>query len=662
MSRAWTRWAVAVGVMGTVLLVGSPRVIADEPAGAARPKRIPVEDFTRRPTLSSVSFSPDGKRFAALRSIDGRMNLVTGDLSAKSVTRVTSFTTYDVRRFNWISSNRLVFSLWDATRGLAEQRGGGLVAIDWDGSNPREISPIGEYCAGSQKSCRPVDFLERVPGSEGDIIAVANLRDQDTQDVYRIDTRTGRKTLLSADNPGKVKRWVLDRDHVPRAALSEDGKTFKVAFWYRDSATAPWRKVNEAPALEPHIVPLAFDADGTLFVTSDLASDKARVHVFDPARGRLGDLVADSPEVDLTEAEPIIESTDHRVVGLAFEGYLPQKIWFDERYARMQALLDASLTQGRRNDFRFLDDGRVLVVSYGDRDPGTYYLYDPKAQTLVEQLRPYDWIEPQRMAVMRPFTYRARDGLTVPAYLTLPMGAAPRKLPLVVWVHGGPWARDEWGWNPEVQFLASRGYAVLQPNYRGSEGFGRKHLTSGYRQLGQAMQDDVTDGVRQLVADGTVDASRVCIGGGSYGGYATMMALVKEPEMFRCGINEAGVVDLIWWQELGYTDFNRYDADASDKFLGITVGDVKTDRAMLEQYSPRRHADRIKAPVLIIHGAGDERVPIAHAEGMRDALKAAGKEVEMRVYAEEGHGFVKPANQIDRLQRIEAFLDKHLGR
>ncbi len=186
-------------------------------------------------------------------------------------------------------------------------------------------------------------------------------------------------------------------------------------------------------------------------------------------------------------------------------------------------------------------------------------------------------------------------------------------------------------------------------------------MTSSFKKLGQTMQDDVTDGIRHLIDQGIVDPDRVCIGGGSYGGYATMMGLVKEPGMFHCGIDEAGVVDLIWWEELGYTDFNQGNPDAAEAYLNVTIGDLKTDRAMMELYSPRLHADKIKAPVLIVHGAGDRRVPIKHAEGMRDALKAAGKEVEWVVYAEEGHGFTKPENRIDRYKKIEAFLSKHLG-
>jgi dipeptidyl aminopeptidase/acylaminoacyl peptidase len=306
-----------------------------------------------------------------------------------------------------------------------------------------------------------------------------------------------------------------------------------------------------------------------------------------------------------------------------------------------------------------LDNGRFVVQSTSDRDPGTYYLLDPDKRTLEEVLRTLEWLKPEQLSKTTVVRYKARDGLEIPAYLTLPNGREPKKLPLVAWIHGGPWVRDDWRYDPEVQFLASRGYAVLQPNYRGSTGFGLRHLNASFRQWGQSMQDDITDGIRRLVDDGIVDANRVCIGGGSYGGYATLMGLVKDPKQYRCGISVVGVSDLIWMQELGYSDFNSYDPDSADAYFSVTMGDLKTDRAMLEKYSPRRHADQVEAPVLFLHGADDRRVPIKHAEGMRDALKAAGKPYEWVVYNGEGHGFMKPENRLDYFQKMEAFLARH---
>ncbi len=540
-----------------------------------------------------------------------------------------------------------------------------MFAVNADGSEPKELSPTNENCqTRSLVTCRQTRFLQRIANSDDEVLAVANDRDEATEDVYRLNTRSGRKTLVTSSNPGKVQQWFLDKDGVPRAALSTDGKKLGETFWYRDSADTPWRKISSVEGLAAkRIRPAAFDEDGTLFVYANLTTDKFAIYALDTGNGTLKELVTDNPKVDLdTEnVSPMVRLKDKRVLGFRVNADLPEWIWFDEALAKAQATLNASLPKGNQNNMAVLDDGRIVVNSWSERDPGTFYLYDPQSKKIQELLRPVDWLDPQKLATTQVVRYKARDGLEIPSYLTLPVGKEAKKLPLIAWIHGGPWARDEWRFNPDVQFLANRGYAVFQPNYRGSSGFGLTHMTSSFKKLGQTMQDDITDGIRHLIDQGIVDANRVCIGGGSYGGYATMMGLEKEPGMFKCGIDEAGVVDLVWWEDLGYTDFNQGDPDAAEAHLKVTIGDTKTDRAMMEQYSPRLHADKVQAPVLIVHGAGDRRVPIKHAEAMRDGLKAAGKEVEWVVYAEEGHGFTKPENRVDRYKKIEAFLQKYLG-
>jgi dipeptidyl aminopeptidase/acylaminoacyl peptidase len=618
---------------------------------------IPAEDFARLPKLRSPAFSPDGERFAAVQDVDGRMNLVAADMKARKLTRVTNFTTLDVARYRWISSKRLVFSVYDAKKGLTEQRGGGLFAVNFDGSDPKELSPTTGDCEARGQICRETRFFRRIAGQDEEILAEANDRDLATMDLYRLNTRTGRKTLLTDENPGKVSSWMVDKDLVPRAAWSVDDKKLEGTFWYRDDANSKWRKVATFGEFAPQFRPVAFDADGALYVVSNLDDDRYALYVFDPKTNRPGEKVAQHPLADIDDGL-IQRVRDGAVVGLAIDADKPEFAWFDADYARAQKLVDASLT-GRSNRLVPLDNGKFVVESTSDRDPGTYYLLDPAQRTLEELLRTLDWLKPEALSAVSILRYKARDGLEIPAYLTLPNGREAKKLPLLAWIHGGPWARDEWRYDPEVQFLASRGYAVLQPNFRGSTGYGRKHTQASFKQWGQSMQDDITDGIRHLVAQGIVDPGRVCIGGGSYGGYATLMGLVKDPAEYRCGISVVGVSDLIWMQELGYSDFNSYSPDSADAFLAITMGDPKTDRAMLEQYSPRRHADKVQAPVLFVHGADDKRVPIKHAEGMRDALKAAGKPYEWVVYSGEGHGFLKPENRLDYYRRMEAFLARH---
>jgi dipeptidyl aminopeptidase/acylaminoacyl peptidase len=636
---------------------------------------IPVEHFTRNPPLINIRFSPDGTKFAALTIVNGRRNLAVADV-AKSETRViSSYSTADVQNFAWISDKRIVFSLTDLQAGLGEQDGGGLFAVDDDGKDGRQLSVTGKNCAEQyQFFCRTTSFWSRVPGSEDEIFAVNNERSLLSPDLVRLDTRTGRKVIVSTDNPGNVYYWVLDRQQVPRAAMSQEPKTLNRIFWYRDSATTPWRAVSRFRQLQPGITPLGFAPDGTLYVASNVASgDKEEIFTFDPKTDQPGQRLARHPDFDLG----LIESDDsfgppgspllfdrktNELIGLSVEGDRPETIWLDEKFARVQATVDASLPKGNVNELRRLNATNYVIRTHSGSYPDTYFTFDETKRELREILRPLNWIKPEQMAPVTPIRYKARDGLVIPAYLTLPAKTEARNLPLVVWVHGGPWARDELRFDREVQFLASRGYAVLQPNYRGSTGFGLKHMQASFKQLGQTMQDDVTDGVRKLIADGTVDAKRVCIGGGSYGGYATMMGLVREPTLFKCGIDVVGVVDLFWWIDLGYTDFNNFlSSDEAGQYLRLTIGDPSVDRAMMEANSPRYQAARIKAPVIIISGANDRRVPIKHAEGMRSALRAAGNEPEWVVFPEEGHGFRKESNRVTYYKAMEAFLAKHIG-
>ena len=262
----------------------------------------------------------------------------------------------------------------------------------------------------------------------------------------------------------------------------------------------------------------------------------------------------------------------------------------------------------------------------------------------------------------RVIHYPARDGLGIRAYLTVPRGRLARGLPLLVWVHGGPYERDGWGFDSDVQFFANRGFAVLQSNFRGSTGFGESFVRAGFKQWGQKMEDDLTDGVQALVADGTVDPKRVCIGGASYGGYAALMGAIREPGMYRCAIDYLGPTDLVWFVDLPYTDYNWYFDAEVDRSLKKVAGDpdIPEERKMMEANSPRLHADRIKAPVLLIYGSNDQRVPLVHGTAMKSALEDAGAPVEWKLYSGEGHGVRSTENHADLLRTMGGFVERHL--
>jgi dipeptidyl aminopeptidase/acylaminoacyl peptidase len=330
---------------------------------------------------------------------------------------------------------------------------------------------------------------------------------------------------------------------------------------------------------------------------------------------------------------------------------------------RLQKSIDAGMPKTVNEIFIPQEtDDVALVLAHSDRDPGAYFLLDRKKPKLELLAKKRDWLDPNLMAERRFIKYKARDGLEIPAWVTVPKGGG-KNLPLIVNIHGGPWGRTysgiQWGRWPEAQFFASRGYVVLEPEPRGSLGFGTNLYKSSFKQWGQAMQDDITDGALYLASEGLVDKSRMCLHGGSYGGYATAMGLVKDPDLWKCGSPFVAVTDLFLFQNVQYSDISAGGYFFETDFKKL-VGDSKADREMFTKTSPALQADRIKAPVLLAMGADDDRVPQVHGDSFSSALSKAGKKYDYVIYKSEGHGFNKEENVIDFYKRLEKFFAENL--
>jgi dipeptidyl aminopeptidase/acylaminoacyl peptidase len=624
-----------------------------------------VRDFFRAPALRNVTMSPDGKFIAGLRDYRGRVNITVVDLSTRKALIVTSFSDGDVAWCRWVNNQRLLFSIYDRKRGGGDQLAGGLYAINRDATDYRALAERSGLTEGARVMPAGTWYHSRVleKGQPTDeiLVGVSSMqgRGRFSSNLYRLDTTTGRSSLLTLGGPGDVRAWVVDRGHVARAAISvSTTETTRVHF--RESEQAAWRVIFEyGPSdVEASVTPLAFDDKGDLIVSANAGGDTAAIYRFDAKAGRLdSQALAAVKGFDL--GDDLYFSSSGQLLGIGYEAARPGTHWVDDQRARWQVQIDQALPD-RVNRMQTPQDptkASILVSSYSDRDPGRYYLFDTARGTLevVAQSRP--WVNPDRMRPTRYYTYAARDGLTIPAQLTLPDGVA--KPPLVVLHYGGPWVRPiSWGFDPVVQFLVSRGYAVLMPAPRASTGFGAKLFRAGWKQWGLAMQDDVTDGVLDLVKRGVVDGKRVCLAGASYGGYLTMMGLAKEPELFRCGINWVGVTDPAFMFTVTWTDFNRVDAGRFTR--GLLIGDPDKDADQFKRTSPVARAAEIKQPVLMAYGALDDRVPLINGEAMRDALRPHNKNVEWVVYPDEGHGWLQESSDIDFWSRVEKFLAANL--
>jgi dipeptidyl aminopeptidase/acylaminoacyl peptidase len=638
-----------------------PGIAAAQQAGpAAAP---PLTDFFRAPLLRGVTHSPDGKHVAGLRLHQGRINITVVDLASRKALIVTRFSDGDVAWVRWINDNRLLFSMYDRERGSGDQIGGGLFVIDRDASDYRALSGRSMVTGGERLMPADTWFHSLVyqKGQSTDEIIVGRssmqARGKFSSNLYRLNTSNGRNQLLTLGGPSDVQGWVVDRNNVPRVAIATSREEV-TRIWLRDSEQATWRTIFEfAPhEVEKSAIPIDFDDAGNLYFSAYAGADNAAIYRYDNKAGRL-------------EAEPIAAikgfdldslrfSSSGKLLGVDYEADRPGTYWIDEQRARWQAQVDKALPD-RVNRMSVPRDpaAPILVTSISDRDPGRYFLFDPRRAALEEVAQSRPWIKIERMRPTQFYRYTARDGMSIPAQLTLPEGSG--KFPLVVLHYGGPWVRAiHWGFDETVQFLVSRGYAVLMPAPRASTGFGAKLYRAGWKQWGLGMQDDVTDGVQDLIKRGVVDPKRVAIAGASYGGYMTMMGLVKEPGLFKCGINWVGVTDPSFMFTVTWTDFNRVD---SGRFtLPMLIGDPDKDAAQFKRTSPVERATEIKQPVLMAYGALDDRVPLINGEKMLAALKPHNPNVEWVVYPDEGHGWLREDNDFDFWGRVEKFLARHL--
>lgn len=649
-----------------LLLPFGMAIAESKPASA----EIPIAHFWKRDAYSGFpQLSPDGEHLAVLTPRAGRSVLAVIELSTRKSTVVASDPEWSVTRPYWVNNQRLVFSTSKGINAtMEENKGGGLFAVNLDGSAFRKLFINVREAEATNKPYIRASVLRRVGGNSSEIFVVNGERGRDEDlgatDVYKLDTTNGRMALQTFNNPGKVSGWVLDHAGVVRVASAlaaePTSKRIKQTVFHRADANQPWSPIYSAYVDEGKAMsPLGFDFDDrTLLVSGRFdGRDKAAVHVWDFTKQTAGDMVADHALVDI-EGGLLTDEHAKKLVGVFVNAMRPETVYFDTERAKLQATLNASFPNQIVDIAR--NGKRAVVTVYGEHNPGKVYLFDEdkKALELLYSMRPE--LDDKKVALSSEIHYAARDGLSIPAYLHLPYDRPAKDLPLVVYVHGGPHARDDYAaFHPVTHMFAARGYAVLQPQFRMSTGFGWKHHRAGWKQWGLAMQDDVTDGVAHLVKSGMVNPKRVCIIGASYGGYATMYGLVKDPDLYQCGVNWVGVTDVKMLFTVAWSDMRGPYMDNLGKLMH---GDPKTDEAYFQQSSAIENAARIKAPVMMVYGSEDVRVPLIHGERMRDKLLKQGNQVEWMVMVGEGHGWAKESNNILFGEALFKFVDRHIGK
>ena len=600
--------------------------------------KIPMREFFRLPDRAHYRISPDGATLAFMQPWERRMNLFVQPASGGEPVRITSERDRDIPDYLWKGSDRLVY-----TKDIGGDENDHFIVVDRRGGEARDLTPF----AGVKATL--VDPLDEFPDR---ILIGLNRRVREVFDVYDLDLASGALTLV-AENPGGITSWGADHAGHIRYAIATDG--VDNTYLYRDDGSGAFREVLTT-SFRDAFAPQCFTADNRkLYAASNLGRDKLAIVLVDPATAQEEEQVYARDDVDV--AGIAWSKARRRASFVAYQTAKPERHYLDPDARSLYEALEAKLPGYEITIQSATDDEtRMIVAATSDRTQGTRYVYDrgPDRLTVLGEVAP--WLPEASMASVRPITYRARDGLVIHGYLTLPNGVQAKALPVVVNPHGGPWHRDGWGFNPEVQFLANRGYAVLQMNFRGSTGYGRAFWEASFRQWGGTMQDDITDGVRWLIGQGIADPRRVAIYGGSYGGYAVLAGLTKTPELYACGIDYVGVSNLFTFMQTIPPYWKPFLA-----MMYEMVGDPERDRAMLTERSPALNAERIRAPLLIAQGARDPRVAKDESDQMVAALKARGIEVPYIVKDNEGHGFHNEENRFEFYEAMEAFLARHLG-
>ena len=607
-------------------------------------RQIPLEDFFRNSERTGYQLSPDGSYISYMAPYKDRLNVFVRrvDETDEHAIRITNETERSVAGYMWADNQRLLYM-----KDTAGDENYQLYGVHRDGSDDRA------YTAFDGVRTSLIDDLEE---QQGVVMIGMNKRNPEVFDPYRLNIETGELTLL-AENPGNIQGWMTDHDgHLRVATAIVDGVNTQIL--YRDTEDEPFRPVLTTNFRDV-VSFMEFTPDNKeVYAATNLHRDKTILVRMNPATCEELEVLYENERYDIASIS--YSRKRKKLLSVYCTGHKePVRHYFDAEEEQLRQRIKAHFPNQRYGiaDTDKAEENYLIYVG-GDRTRGSYWHYNALTDEAKKIADLAPWIKSDEMNAMHPVCYTTRDGLQIEAYLTLPDGLTPdtaKQLPIVVNPHGGPWARDCWGYSSEVQFLSNRGYAVFQMNFRGSTGYGRHFLEASYKQWGLKMQDDITDGVKWLIEQGIANPNRIAIYGGSYGGYATLAGLTFTPDLYACGIDYVGVSNLFtfmqtippYWRPMLEMMYEQ-------------VGHPEHDADQLAATSPALHADKIKVPLFVAQGANDPRVNKAESDQMVEALRQRGVVVEYMVKDNEGHGFHNQENRFDFYRAMERFLKAHL--
>jgi dipeptidyl aminopeptidase/acylaminoacyl peptidase len=608
-------------------------------------KILPLEDFIKPAEFITIKISPDGSKMVGVIRENDRDKVAVIDIKTMKPLSAKEFgESRVVRGVTWANNDTILMSVTKSV-GYLDRKGkwDGVYAMKFDGKKSKPLF--------NRENLYGVDILDGLPESKRKIL----IRHHNQN--YYYDLKSNKKSFMSRPADKYASAPSLNKKYQPVVAIGYNIKTESTYLHYKKGDAKSWTKLDLAQGKKE--VSTSFGGNSSdpniVYILSNHDASTIGLFKLNLSSGNLTNIYRND-EVDIAGR---IENADNETIGFTLMPGYPEVIWVNKKDSITKTYkgLKQSFPGQNIRIFNFTLDNKQMVFNVSsDRNPGQFFLLNLTTNKIKPLVKGRSWIDPKDMSEMKPITITARDGLKLHGYLTLPNGKEPKNLPLVVNPHGGPHGpRDSWGFNPEVQLMANRGYAVLQLDYRGSGGYGRDFQMAGYRKWGREMQDDLTDATLWAVNQGIADRDRLCIYGGSYGGYATLQGLVREPDLYKCGIGYVGVYDLKVWKHC--SDTVSKGGSRGQKYLTKVHG---KDKKELEAYSPAYNTDKIKAKVFLAHGEDDVRVPMCQLNSLVKGLKKSGVDYEVMT-RDEGHGYHDPQNRKDFYSRLLSFLDENIG-
>jgi len=638
---------VFLAILSTILAIscatsGEKNEEKNETMNMDKVKLIPRKTLFGNPDKARLKISPDGEKLAYIApSEKGVLNVWIKTIGKDDDTMFTNDEYRGVRYYGWAYNNRQIIYIQD--------KGGDenwhLYSVDLDSKETKDLTPFVGVRAQNIISDR--NFPD-------EILIGLNKRDKKVFDMYRLNLKSG-ELKMEAENPGNVGGWATDQNFVIRVAHASNPTDGSTMIKVRNSVHDEWRVLITVPFGE-HAGVFGFTPDGkNLYVETSIGSDTSRLI---EVNFETGEEIREIAKNDKSDIGKIIKNEKtHELQAVSFNYEKTTWSFFDKNVENDFSTIKRSTKGNIHLTSRDLEDKKWIIASEPDDTPMSYYFYDRETKKLLFLFTQRPELEKYRLAKIKPVTIKARDGLELVSYLTLPLDIKPEKLPLVLFVHGGPWARDSWGFRTFNQWLANRGYAVLQVNFRASSGFGKKFLNAGNGEWGTgSMQHDLSDAVKWAIDSGIADPSKVAIMGGSYGGYATLAGLTFTPELYACGVDIVGPSNLKTLLETIPPYWKNFKTQ-----MVLRIGDVENDEELNKKISPLFHVDKIKVPLLIGQGANDPRVKISESDQIVEAMRKKNIPVDYIVFPDEGHGFRRPENSLEFQGITEEFLSKCLG-